>query len=278
VDTDRVACLPDRCPHRGAKLSLGIVKQGCIECPYHGMTFSGQGECLRIPFDTQGSSLAKASRAKSFPARQAHGLIWVWFGEERQSYPDIPWFPDFPSDESSLYLRSFTWNAHFTRVTENMLDLHHGPFAHSKVSHDMSGGIEDYSAKFRDGTIRTNARLSRKKKAKGYFFELSCHFPNVFLGRTGMKRIYGLMTATPIDEHSTWIVHGHFVDVPYIGKLCSHVLIALEQRLLAPDDRRIVESVTPSVGSLRNQIPGEPDTGITLWYREYERHHSLQPQ
>ncbi|HEY9064713.1 MAG TPA: Rieske 2Fe-2S domain-containing protein, partial [Burkholderiaceae bacterium] len=29
----------DRCPHRGARLSLGCVRGGELECPYHGWRF-----------------------------------------------------------------------------------------------------------------------------------------------------------------------------------------------------------------------------------------------
>jgi phenylpropionate dioxygenase-like ring-hydroxylating dioxygenase large terminal subunit len=34
---DEIGALLDRCPHRGAALSLGRVgENGCLECPYHG--------------------------------------------------------------------------------------------------------------------------------------------------------------------------------------------------------------------------------------------------
>ena len=35
-DQGKVNAWKDYCGHRGAKLSLGCVKQGQIECPYHG--------------------------------------------------------------------------------------------------------------------------------------------------------------------------------------------------------------------------------------------------
>ena len=41
----------DRCPHRGAKLSLGRVQDGRLECAYHGWQFDGRdGLCSSIPY------------------------------------------------------------------------------------------------------------------------------------------------------------------------------------------------------------------------------------
>ena len=34
----------DQCPHRGARLSLGRVAGGQLECPYHGWRFEGSGQ------------------------------------------------------------------------------------------------------------------------------------------------------------------------------------------------------------------------------------------
>ena len=37
----KAQALIDQCPHRGARLSLGQVCQGALQCPYHGWTFQG---------------------------------------------------------------------------------------------------------------------------------------------------------------------------------------------------------------------------------------------
>ena len=39
----------DRCPHRGARFSLGRVNEGNLECPYHGWQFSTTGQCVKVP-------------------------------------------------------------------------------------------------------------------------------------------------------------------------------------------------------------------------------------
>jgi phenylpropionate dioxygenase-like ring-hydroxylating dioxygenase large terminal subunit len=45
----RIAAWDDRCPHRGARLSIGRVVDGQLACRYHGWRFDGSGQCLRMP-------------------------------------------------------------------------------------------------------------------------------------------------------------------------------------------------------------------------------------
>ena len=45
---DHWHALLDRCPHRGAALSLGTVTDdGSLQCRYHGWRFRGDGACAR---------------------------------------------------------------------------------------------------------------------------------------------------------------------------------------------------------------------------------------
>ena len=53
--------LKDYCPHRGTKLSLGVVNQeGFLRCGYHGWRFDGSGACMGAPLnDLNASALGK---------------------------------------------------------------------------------------------------------------------------------------------------------------------------------------------------------------------------
>ena len=39
----------DLCVHRGTRLSLGHLEGDEMKCAYHGWTYIGEGECVRIP-------------------------------------------------------------------------------------------------------------------------------------------------------------------------------------------------------------------------------------
>src|SRR5207302_1055446 len=56
-----------RCPHRGANLAAGRVVGGCLECPYHGWRFDGDGHCAAIPSQPAGSAIPPGFAVRAFP-------------------------------------------------------------------------------------------------------------------------------------------------------------------------------------------------------------------
>ena len=46
---DQYGALQDRCPHRNAPLSAGVVRAGLLSCPYHGWRYNDAGECTLVP-------------------------------------------------------------------------------------------------------------------------------------------------------------------------------------------------------------------------------------
>ena len=49
-DGEQIHCLEDSCPHRGAGLSEGTVRNGEVVCPWHGWRYGlCDGECSTLP-------------------------------------------------------------------------------------------------------------------------------------------------------------------------------------------------------------------------------------
>ena len=72
--------LRDICPHRAAPLSAGRIREGTVECPYHGWRFKPDGQCAHIPSLLQDQDMDVGRiRVQSYPAREQDGLIWVYF-------------------------------------------------------------------------------------------------------------------------------------------------------------------------------------------------------
>jgi phenylpropionate dioxygenase-like ring-hydroxylating dioxygenase large terminal subunit len=126
-----LSVMSDLCPHRGVALSTGAVLGDCLQCPFHGFEFDASGKCTLIPSNGRSADLPKAMRVKSYPAREAHGLIYIWWGEERAAdeYPPLPFFEAI--DDRMVYttLRD-PWHTHYSRAIENQLDVMHLPFVH----------------------------------------------------------------------------------------------------------------------------------------------------
>ena len=67
----RLGAVADQCAHRRMKLSVGRVRDGRLACPYHGWTYSCEGEGA-----SPGSPRTHACIA-SYECIEAHGAIWV---------------------------------------------------------------------------------------------------------------------------------------------------------------------------------------------------------
>jgi nitrite reductase/ring-hydroxylating ferredoxin subunit len=127
-------CVIDRCPHRGVALSLGRVVGDELECGYHGFRFRTDGSCSSMPCDGRGARIPKAMRATTFPIREAHGLLWVWWGTPRAELPGIPWISDLPTRLDCAADLAVEWPVPSYRAIQANLDPHHAAFLHGPRS------------------------------------------------------------------------------------------------------------------------------------------------
>ena len=78
----RVVCLRDHCVHRGAQLSAGsVTEDGYLACPFHGFRYDASGRVTLIPAHGRAAAVPERFRGKSYPTHEAHGFIWIWWGE-----------------------------------------------------------------------------------------------------------------------------------------------------------------------------------------------------
>ncbi|NIL14954.1 aromatic ring-hydroxylating dioxygenase subunit alpha [Pseudomonas sp. AN3A02] len=128
-----VAALPDRCPHRFAPLSAGKVRDGQIECPYHGWRFAADGRCTRVP----GTKLATCSKPllDSLHSCEADGLVWVSLGPERPQTP--PTAPAPQQQDLDTFWMTDQVQCSLQDAAENFLDGFHTHFVHAGwIRHD----------------------------------------------------------------------------------------------------------------------------------------------
>ncbi len=123
----QVQAFADQCPHRGARLSLGRVHDGRLECPYHGWQFAGSGQCVHVPALPH-ITPPPLHRACRHAVREACGLLWV-----RLQEGDAP-LPAFAA-EHDAHLRKLNCGpydvaASAPRIIENFLDMSHFGFVH----------------------------------------------------------------------------------------------------------------------------------------------------
>lgn len=124
-----LSVMADKCPHRGASLSLGKVNQDCLQCPFHGFEYDSKGNCTQVPANGKIAEPPKALHVTSYPVREEHGFVYIWWGTPCDSCPPVPWFESIPETMVYSTLKDH-WKNHYTRAIENQLDVVHLPFIH----------------------------------------------------------------------------------------------------------------------------------------------------
>jgi phenylpropionate dioxygenase-like ring-hydroxylating dioxygenase large terminal subunit len=148
--------MDDRCPHRGARLSLGQVEDGTLQCAYHGWRFDASGRCVSMP--AQPAFVPPATNtACRHASRRAHGLVWACLGEPAGDPPALHdlaprrliYGPFDVATSAPRAVENFLDTAHFAYVHRGWLgEATHPEVPHYDVSRTADGRpvIEQYKA------------------------------------------------------------------------------------------------------------------------------------
>jgi phenylpropionate dioxygenase-like ring-hydroxylating dioxygenase large terminal subunit len=141
----RVHVHDDRCLHRGAKLSLGIVVNDNLRCAYHGWCYNANGQCVTIPTSkTAEAKLAPRLCLPTYESQERAGLVWVFFsGTEPKAVPKLTIPEELEKPEWSGFICESTWGANWILVLENLADPMHGPFLHGHSLTLSRGALAD---------------------------------------------------------------------------------------------------------------------------------------
>ena len=142
-DGGPVRCADDVCPHRSAALSEGRLRDGNVECYYHGWQFSGDdgGRCVAIPQLEEGASLPRSARLRMRECRTAEGIVWAWMGDGEPTR-DPPTQGDGLEDidpvtgrHPEYVINDFQIDLPYDHsfLVENLLDPAHIPISHDRT-------------------------------------------------------------------------------------------------------------------------------------------------
>lgn len=128
---EAIVVLQDKCPHRGAPLSAGQVKDGVLQCPYHGWRFNTHGQCINIPGLVKETTLADKV-TPAYSSRVHLGLVFVCMQENETTLPlyDIP---ALANDNYRAHYMRLAIEGELLNIVENTLDATHTHFIHAKL-------------------------------------------------------------------------------------------------------------------------------------------------
>ncbi|CAD6555857.1 Toluene-4-sulfonate monooxygenase system iron-sulfur subunit TsaM1 [Paraburkholderia hiiakae] len=128
ADDGSVAALEDFCPHRGAPLSLGSVREGHLVCGYHGLTVGASGKCVSMPCQRVGG----IPSVRSYPAVERYGFIWVWPGDAAEADPAKIHHLEWADNPAWAYGGGlYHIQCDYRLMVDNLMDLTHETYVHA---------------------------------------------------------------------------------------------------------------------------------------------------
>jgi phenylpropionate dioxygenase-like ring-hydroxylating dioxygenase large terminal subunit len=264
-DAGQVSCLRDKCVHRGVELSKGKVIHDHLQCPFHGFEYNTSGRVTRIPANGRNTPVPERFQVHSYPTHEAHGFIWIWWGEDPPENLESPRFFD-DIDESFSYGKVYDpWDAHYSRVIENQLDVAHLPFVHyntigrgnrTLVDGPVVQWVDDDMFYFYvynrldDGTPPRKPEEITPDPTRD--FRLGFIFPNLwqnYIAEDGRV----LAAFVPVDDEHTLLYlrfYQRFLRVPLLRDLVNWLAMPFNRRI-AHQDRRVVVTQRPKPSGLR---------------------------
>ncbi len=269
----------DQCPHRGASLGQGKVMEGCIQCPFHGFEFDSTGRCTLIPANGRASEPPKAMHVKAYPTREAHGYIWIWWGEKQSEHTILPWFAELDGRYAYASYHDY-WPVHYTRGIENQLDGVHLPFVHASTigrgNRTLVDGplasLEDQELdiwvrnRTDDGTqpIRAGDLPDPNRPPSLRFL-----FPNLWMNNIS-PNFKITASFVPVDDGNTLFYLRNWVrksTIPIFAYLVAWLAIP-SGKIILNQDRRVVIRQRPIKGELKMGEVLIPGDGPIILYRK----------
>jgi phenylpropionate dioxygenase-like ring-hydroxylating dioxygenase large terminal subunit len=264
-------CLRDRCAHRGAALSAGKHAGDAVECPFHGFRYDASGRGVLIPANGRAAEVPERFRVHSYPVHEAHGYLWIWWGERPLARLEPP--------RVFVVLEGFVWgtaidpwDAHYSRAIENQLDVVHLPFVHSNTIGRgnrtlVNGPVVEWRGPdrffvrvFNEVDAGQRPRAAAQIAPPYPSFHLDFIFPNLWQNWIADKVRVGA-AFVPVDADHTLLYlrfYQKFLPGP-LGRLVALLAMPMNLRI-AHQDRRVVQTQQPKPSGLKigeNLVPGD---------------------
>jgi phenylpropionate dioxygenase-like ring-hydroxylating dioxygenase large terminal subunit len=272
----KIGTLLDRCPHRGAALSLGRVSEdGCLECPYHGWQFDLDGNCTQVPLNNPNNVNLSQLSAVSLPTRIAAGLVWVFTGESEHEELNLP--ESLMQPEQSYVIHHEVWNSHWTRIVENGMDYLHIPFVHRNSFGGKIGqpALEAKSiVEFQIQQTKQGAQVFNRFHNIPSGFSFEWFQPNLVVFKfdeMGIPlRIHQF--SVPLNEHQTRYIFAMLM----LGDIDPESQTSIANEFILPivEDRLVIESQKGEIPATTEECNVPTDKATLLFRRWY--HQTIQ--
>ncbi|WP_164089166.1 aromatic ring-hydroxylating dioxygenase subunit alpha [Sphingorhabdus sp. YGSMI21] len=236
TESGEAVAMSNVCPHRFAPLSEGHRYGDNVSCPYHGLEFNAEGQCVRNPNGDKGTltdlKAPRVARLKSYPLEELWGILFIWMGKPEKA--DTSLIPDFSMTEERPGHRTVfgfhKLDAHYELAVDNLMDRTHVQFLHPRLNlgtdfrddferrystEQIGDEIWDYHCELNAPRMPLTAILwPEAPELMEYYFDVRWNAPGHMLLDAGSvaantdrkigSHTPGANMVTPIDEHSCY--------------------------------------------------------------------------
>ncbi len=274
-----VHALDSRCPHRKADLSLGKIVNDCIQCPYHGFLFNGEGQAVLIPSLGKSTKLNPNYRVKSYTVKEYMNFIFLWYGDENPT-EEIKWLEGIDNSFSFSTMKA-EWNVNYTRAIENQLDVSHLPFVHkTTIGRGNRTLVNGPIAELDEDVLNVwvcneidNGQLPKKSneiKKEQCIGRLQLIFPNYWQNIISDK-MRVMAAFVPQDDETTILyirLYQKLFKIPVLRELINLIIMRFN-KIVLNQDKGVVTSQIPKFSDISNkELLVQADLPILL-FRKY---------
>lgn len=252
TEDNGIACIFDKCCHRGASISKGKIINNHAQCPFHGFEYNKNGKVVNIPANGKIKEVPLRYQVNAYIAKEKYGLVWIFWSDKTENLPPIPFFTDL--DKSFHYSQiQDHWPMHYTRCIENQMDVVHVPFVHHNTIGKgnktiVHGPIVKWEGNKLTWYVRnefdngkTTAKTAKELESEKDLYSLQILMPNIWQNIIGPKlRIFAAFA--PIDNENTMIylrfyqsfmpIFGIKQIIGFFGKIYSKIILNQDKRVV----------------------------------------------
>ncbi|MYJ82318.1 MAG: Rieske 2Fe-2S domain-containing protein [Acidimicrobiaceae bacterium] len=204
----------ERCPHRGASLTYGIVEDAGLRCGYHGWLFNTSGECVEILAEPDSSPKFRAGcGVRAGSAQALGGMVWVYVGEGPA--PELPRYEAYVMNGYRDIGHSML-PCNWLQIMENAVDPYHVESLHGNYFEFIARRQgtpmpESFVANkhekvafdpFDHGIIKRRLLEGQSEDSDDWKIGHPLVFPyKMWVGGNG---VYQMQIRVPVDDTHTW--------------------------------------------------------------------------
>jgi phenylpropionate dioxygenase-like ring-hydroxylating dioxygenase large terminal subunit len=238
---NKPVAMSDICPHRNAPLSLGKVKDGALQCHYHGWSFGEKGNIINIPSLLDQSKIPPKC-VQTFHTMESEETIWISLQD------NVKGLPSWGALEGYSYFFELLniVNAPIDLIIENFVDCAHTPYVHQGLFRSPGEQVVEAVIKNTETGVHIETLgEAGQKSLLGKVFMGSggtVHTDEFIFPTTvqvdylwGIKHLRTISICTPIDSEKTKIFTRIYLKNFFMSQMLGLFLKTVTKKILAQD-------------------------------------------